>query len=110
MQLSNVIKHWGTPLFDLALKSALENMPVGMLPLHQATTQGGIVDDSDISASILGSDEHDDVIRVRASIFFTEIVAGCNCNDPPIETNGHCLLETIIEKTSAEACFIVIPD
>lgn len=110
LQLKIALKHWGTPLFELAIKDALENLPTGTLPLHQATSQGGIVDDSDISASILGSEEYDDVIRVRVSVFFTELVAGCNCNDPPMEANGHCLLELLIEKTSAETCFLVVPD
>ena len=110
MQLTNVLKHWGTDLFDRTLKAELENLTTGALPLQQATSQGGIVDDSNISALILSSKEHDNEIRIRTGVFFTEIIAGCNCNDPPIETSGYCLLEVVIDKTNAETQVAIISD
>ncbi len=110
MQLTNALKHWGSTEFEQTLKSELENLPTGTLPLQQATCQGGIVDDSNISASILGSEDHDKEIRIRAGIFFTEIVAGCNCSEPPMETNGYCFLEVVIDKTDAEMRVTVLSD
>lgn len=110
MQLTQALKHWGMTDFEQTLKAELESLPTGALPLQQATSQGGIVDDSDISASILGSEERDNKIKIRAGIFFTEIVAGCNCNDPPMEINGYCLLGVFIDRSSGETSFAVIPD
>jgi hypothetical protein len=110
LQLTNALKHWGSANFEEALKAELENLPIGALPLQQATSQGGIVDDSNISASILSCEEHDNALKIRAGIFFTEIVAGCNCNDPPMETNGYCLLEIAIDVANADTRFTIIPD
>jgi hypothetical protein len=110
MQLKQALRHWGTGSFGSILKAELESLPAGTLPLHQATTQGGIVDDSAISVSILSSEANNIEITTRVGIFFTEIVAGCNCNDPPLETNGYCLLEVVIDRTCGEAHVAIIPD
>jgi hypothetical protein len=110
LQLTQALKHWGSTDFEQTLKAELENLPADTLPLQQATSQGGIVDDSNISASVLSSEASDKEIRIRTGVFFTEIVAGCNCSDPPLETNGYCLLEIVIDRTSAEASVALIPD
>lgn len=110
MQLTEALKHWGTTSFDQTLKAVLENLPAGTLPLQQATTQGGIVEDSNISACILSSNGNDSEIEIRTGIFFTEIVAGCNCNDPPMEINGYCLIGVCINRISGETRFMIIPD
>ncbi len=110
MQLTKALKHWGNTDFEKALKAELENLPTGTLPLQQATSQGGIVDDSNISASIFSCEEYDNEIRIRAGIFFTEIVAGCNCNDPPMETNAYCLLTISIDIVNASTRITIIPD
>ena len=110
MQLTNALKHWGSTEFEQALKSELENLPTGTLPLHQATSQGGIVDDSNISACILSSEASDDEVKIRAGIFFTEIVAGCNCNDPPMEINAYCVLEIAIYTADANTRVTIIPE
>ena len=110
MQLTQSLKHWGTSSFDQILKAELENLPADTLPLYQATTQGGIVDSSNISASILSSHANENEIHIRTGIFFSEIVAGCNCNDPPMEINGYCLLGVFIDRRSGETSFAIIPD
>jgi hypothetical protein len=110
MQLSQALRHWGTDSFGSILKAELENLPAGTLPLHQATSQGGMVDDSDISASILNSEANDNEIKIRVAVFFTEVIAGCNCNDPPMEANGYCVLQVAIDRTSGAACITVVPD
>jgi hypothetical protein len=110
LQLTNALKHCGSTDFEQTLKAELENLPTGTLPLQQATSQGGIVDDSNISVSILSCEQHDNEIKVRAGVFFTEIVAGCNCSDPPMETNGYCLLKIVIDAANADTRFTIIPD
>ncbi len=110
MQLHKALKHWGTVDFATSLKAELENLPTGSLPLHLATSQGGIVDDSQISVSILSSTTNDNCIQIRVSVFFTEIIAGCNCSDPPLETSGYALLLVLLDSNSAEASCSVIAE
>lgn len=104
------VEHWGSPRFDSTLKAELRKLKRGTLPLTQATTQGGMVDDSDISVSVLKSSESNDSIVVRASVFFDEIVGGCNCHDDPVSENAHCTLRVTIDKVTTLANFEVLAD
>ena len=91
--------------FRSRLASALNALPRGSLPLHPGCGQGGLVDDSNISASVLGVEQAADRIVARVGVFFTEIIGGCNCNDDPIEVNAYCVLEVAIDRTDGVAEF-----
>jgi len=108
--LSNSLLAWGSAEFFQTLKYELEQLQPGTLPLHQAVTQGGYVDDGQITATILSADEDDQGIHTRAGIFFTEIVINCGCGDDPMETNAYCEMRIHIDKTTGQAEFVVMQD
>lgn len=88
--------------FAACLVSALKALPPGSLPLRAGCEQGGLVDDSDVSVSVLEVDraaEHD---IARVGVFFTELVGGCSCHDDPAHANAYCLLEVAIRRTDGE--------
>lgn len=97
-------------LFARQLKHELEHLQPGTLPLEQATTQGGQVDDSNISATVVEAREDGDWIRARVGIFFNEVVGGCSCGDDPLSVNAYCQIQVSIDKASAEAEFAVLPE
>jgi len=92
--------------FKQRLAAALKALPGGSLPLHTGCEQGGLVDDSNISASVLSVEQDKDRFLARVGIFFTEIVGGCNCNDDPLEVNAYCVLEVTINRCDGLARFI----
>lgn len=92
--------------FKQRLASALNALPGGSLPLHAGCEQGGLVDDRNISASVLSVEQDKDRFLARVGIFFTEIVGGCNCNDDPLEVNAYCVLEVTINRSDGIAKFI----
>ena len=102
------LRHWGTESFSKTLKQEVEALEPGVLPLNLATTQGGIVDDSNICALINQVTDNTSDIQIKAGIFFNEIIAGCNCNDDPVSDNTYCELLIIIDKTTAEANFSLL--
>ena len=108
IKLTRALNSWGTDKFAKTLKQEIETLEKGSLPLDFATTQGGKVNDSDISALINKITENDTSIQVRVGIFFHEIIAGCNCNDDPVEENTYCELLLSIDKNTAEASFTLI--
>lgn len=110
MKLDQALRQWGTPGFEQVLKTELENLPAGSLPLHKATTQGGVIADCTVTFSVLGSRADAAEISIRAGVFFTELVAGCNCSDPPFEANVYCLLEIAINRKNAEATVRIVSD
>ena len=91
--------------FKQRLAAALNALPGGNLPLHAGCEQGGLVDDSNISASVLSVEQDKDRFLARVGIFFTEIVGGCNCNDDPLEVNAYCVLEVAISRRDGVAKF-----
>jgi hypothetical protein len=97
-------------LFARQLKHELEHLQAGTLPLEQATTQGGQVDDSNISANVIEVREDGGWIRARVGIFFNEVVGGCSCGDDPLSVNAYCQIQVSIDRASATAEFAVIPE
>ena len=75
------LQHWPSDAFNAALKSELEALPSGSLPLEKGVSRCGLVDDNDISVTILNTRQSTSGIQARAGVFFTEIVAGCVCGD-----------------------------
>jgi len=109
-QLTNALKNWGSEDFKKVLKHDIEALSNDVLPLNQATCQGGIADDSNISALINSVTENNTQLLIKVGIFFNEIIAGCNCNDDPAEENTYCELLLTINKSNAEACFSLQKD
>lgn len=110
VQLMNSLKAWKTDAFSRTLKREVANLPSGLLPLHRCTTQGGQVDDSNLSSCILKQSETDRCIQIKLAIFFIELVGGCNCHDDPVTENGYCELLVCIDKQTAVVEFTVIDD
>ncbi|MBT8429849.1 MAG: glucosamine--fructose-6-phosphate aminotransferase [Gammaproteobacteria bacterium] len=105
IRLGHCLEAEDSERFKQRLASALNALPRGSLPLHAGCGQGGLVDDSDISASVLGVEQDNDRFVARVGIFFTEIVGGCNCNDDPLEVNAYCVLEVAISRADGVATF-----
>ncbi|MCU7835245.1 MAG: glucosamine--fructose-6-phosphate aminotransferase [gamma proteobacterium symbiont of Taylorina sp.] len=105
IKLTQSLNCWGTEQFSGTLKQELENLDKGSIPLHLATTQGGLVDDSNISALINHCTENEKFLIIKIGIFFNEIIAGCNCNDEPVSDNTYCEFLVSIDKNTAETSF-----
>lgn len=110
LTFTDSLKTWGTKDFSKTLKQELESLEKGVLPLNSATTQGGLVDDANISALINHCSENESSLQIKVGIFFNEIVAGCNCDDDPAADNTYCELLVSIDKSSAEVNFTLKTD
>ncbi len=101
------LRAWNTASFSETLKSEIEHLPAGALPLASGTAQGGMVDDSSIVATIIRFADIGDSIEANAGVFFTEIVGGCSCGDDPMAENAYCEMRVTIDRATAEAQFVV---
>jgi hypothetical protein len=106
--LLDALRESRSGLFEKALKHELENLPAGTLPLEKGTSQGGFVDDSDISVTVIHIGQNDNSIQAKVGVFFTEIIVGCGCGDDPISENAYCEMLISIDKTTSAARFEVI--
>jgi hypothetical protein len=103
--LPKALAHWGQPGFETTLKDELKALDHRLLPLQDAVTEGGIVEAMAIDASILSSQQDNDFITIRASIFFNELVPSCSCGDEPVSKPVCCHLSIRIHRRSAAARF-----
>jgi len=111
MRLEEALRAWGTSDFEEVLKRELSQLPMGSLPLQHGLTGGNYVADTPISAMISSVVDLQDVIRVRAGIFYQGVIGGCSCTDDPTpvsEINEYCEVQLDIDKTSAAAVVTLI--
>lgn len=74
---------WGTPGFAATLQRELAALDPGLLPLQQGLSASSQVLDAPHQAMLLTARASDGRIEAKVSIFFSGIVAGCNCADDP---------------------------
>lgn len=106
--LPEALHHWPDSSFKQALKQELENQPTGTLPLEPGTSRGGIVDDSQLSVTVISTAADENRIHARIGVFFDEIIGGCSCGDEPAPENAYCEMLVVIDKSSARAEFRVL--
>jgi len=104
MRLINSLNAWGKPDFEAALKQEIAQLGVDQLPLQQGMSAGNYVPAQAIMATILNVAEQENVIRVKAGIFFNSIIAGCSCADDPTPIDKmaeYCEVQLDIDKETA---------
>ncbi|SEH06735.1 hypothetical protein [Candidatus Venteria ishoeyi] len=94
---------WGTAGFAAVLKQEIEQLGIAQLPLQQGLAHSSYVTDTPVQAMILKVSEAEGIILAQVGIFYSGVIAGCNCADDPspVEENQEyceCLFE-IQEKT-----------
>lgn len=105
LTLHRALDAWPGERFTSTLKTEIESLPPGSLPLAEGGALGGYVDDASIVATILCAVDDEEHIAADVGIFFGEILAGCSCGDEPEMQNAYCELRVSIDKQSAAATF-----
>ena len=106
--LHKSLQSWNTEQFKRILTQELQALESTALPLHLATTQGGYVNKDNLGITLLSATEDQFELKIKAGLFFTEIIGGCNCHDDPIEANAYCQLEISINKGNASTRIILL--
>jgi hypothetical protein len=104
IRLQNSLNAWGTPEFDAILKREIEQLDAASLPLQQGLSVSSYVTDRPFQAIIISVREDAGVIRVKAGLFYTGVIAGCSCADDPTpidELTEYCVVQLDIERATA---------
>ena len=105
IKLEKANKAWGTEQFNRICQQEIAGLDKDLLPLQQGLTQTSCVGIGDIDAVILDSSADKRSILVRASLFYSGIIAGSCCADDPTpveELPEHCELEFIIDRSTSQ--------
>ena len=113
MRLTETLNAWGTPDFKDILKKEIERMDAGQFPLQQGLSTGSYTLDGKFNAMIIGVVEEAGLIRVKAGIFYSGIIAGCSCADDPTPVNEeseYCVVQLDIDKQTADTTIALLAE
>ncbi|HEY9098900.1 MAG TPA: hypothetical protein VIN38_08520 [Thiobacillus sp.] len=83
------------------------------LPLQEGLALSSHVTDRQVQIMPITTSETAQFISVKAGVFFTGVIAGCNCADDPSpidEQNEYCVIQLDIDKTTSETQISLMPD
>jgi hypothetical protein len=113
IRFTDALHAWGTPEFSAILKQAIEQMTGEQLPLQQGLTSSSHALDDKLEAVIISVVDEGRFVRARAGIFYTGIIAGCNCADDPSPVNEereYCEVQLDIDKSTAVTTIILLAE
>lgn len=111
--LPNALRAWNTDEFQAVLKQEIEQMEAARLPLQQGLSSSSYVTDRPFQAMIISVREESNLIRAKAGIFYTGVIAGCSCADDPTpidEQTEYCVLQFDIDRATAEATVTLLAE
>ena len=113
LNLLSILQYWDTPDFDIYFKKVIEKLTVKELPLQKALTSSNIALDTSINAVVLNKKDTGQEFIIKAGIFYTGVISGCNCADDPSpvdEQNEYCELMFKIEKVKGDTITTLLVD
>ncbi|VAW74070.1 hypothetical protein MNBD_GAMMA15-1748 [hydrothermal vent metagenome] len=112
-QLSKALLNQGGSSFNDTLKTEIEHLDASQLPLQAGLSQSSYVSDEPFRVMVISTSETDAHIQVRAGIFYTGIIAGCNCSDDPTPVDvlpEYCEVALDINKRDGETIVTLISE
>lgn len=113
MQLDKSLRAWGTPDFEAVLKQEIAQLDAGQLHLQQGLSNSSHVTSDPITVMIHRVDGMENVIRIKAGIFYTGVIGGCSCADDPTpisEINEYCEVQLDIDKNTAATAVVLVTE
>jgi hypothetical protein len=111
IRLDKALGAWGKPGFKVVLKQEIALLGVDHLPLQQGLSNGNYVTAAPITVMINSVAEMENVIRVKAGIFYQGVIGGCSCADDPTttsESNEYCEVQLDIDKATAATSIVLV--
>ena len=103
--LPESVQAWGTEDFRVILRQEILQLDARLLPLQQGLSTGSYALIEPLDVTLISSSEEKDRILARVGLFYTSVIAGCNCADDPTpeETyNEYCEVLFSIDLLSGE--------
>ncbi len=94
------------PEFNAIIKNEVQSLPPALLPLQEGMTRSSYTTGENFQVMVLNVTQGDAKIRVKMGVFYTGVIAGCNCADDPStvdEQPEYCELLFIIDTETAQA-------
>ena len=106
IRLEQSLSAWGSDDFNTILVNELKQLDADDLHLQEGLIHGSYGSKDDVSLMILGVSDEVGAIQAKVGVFYTSVIAGCNCADDPTPVDVHneyCELIIMINKEDASA-------
>ncbi len=107
LTLTKSLHAWNTEQFKPTFIEQITQLSLEELPLQQALLQGSYATRDNLQVMVNSMDDQSENILITAGIFYSSIIAGCNCSDDPtpVDLNSeYCEMLFTINKSNAETC------
>ena len=94
---------WSQDNFKRVLNQQLMQLSLDQLPLQAALSLGSIATLDNLQFTINSTELHEESLNIGLGVFFSSIIAGCNCSDDPSPVdliNEYCELHLIINRST----------
>ena len=111
IKLKNTLASWNTADFSTIFKLEAGQLSIQDLPLQQALLTGSYAIKDNLQIMINATLEEKHHIIVNTGIFYSSIIAGCNCSDDPtpVDINSeYCEMRFSINKSTAETIIHIV--
>ena len=105
--LPKSLQYWGRDGFETVFKAELPTLG-NRLPLQEGLSAGSFAVEDSVEVMIISQTADDEVIRIKAGLFYKSLMPGCACaGDPTVEDtqNEHVTMLVSINRKTAEAVF-----
>lgn len=112
MQLDKALRAWGTPDFEAVLKQEIVQL-ADQLPLQRGLSTANYVTADPVTVMINSVAGMENVICIKAGIFYKGVIGGCSCADDPTpisEINEYCEVRLDIDKTTAATAVALVTE
>lgn len=111
VHFKNTLAAWNTDNFSTIFKQEVAGLDLDDLPLQQALQFGSYATKDGVQITMNSTIENKDCIIINCGIFYSSIIAGCNCSDDPtpVDLNSeYCEMQFSINKSNAETVISII--
>lgn len=113
IKLNKTILAYNTEQFIKIAKDEIGKIDPSLLPLQEGLSLSSYVGKTPFSITVLNVSDEDKELIIKAGVFYTGIIAGCNCSDDPSpvdEQNEYCEIILCINKNTAETVIHLLID
>jgi len=111
--LKRSLEAWGTEAFNRVFQAEVEALPAATLPLQAGLAHSSAVADEPFRLMVISTAEQPQALRIKAGVFYSGIIAGCNCADDPTPVDSqqeYCELEFLIEWATARTTIRLVAE
>ncbi len=110
LQFNKSLKAWNTSQFNSVFIQQVEQLSLDDLPLQTALQLGSYATKDNIKVMINSKTEQTEYISISAGIFYSSIIAGCNCSDDPTPVDlspAYCEMRFTINKATGQTVITI---